>query len=98
MRVRYFFFYGYEDLRFLSAIFQSRREFSDPKLFFKKPLREWETQLEEVTPRNVWKEIFRNKIKARSIMKEIHPNFYLYDYITKEVIGRPIRNIKSVTK
>jgi hypothetical protein len=90
MRVRYFFFYGYADLQFRSAI-SAYSDSRSSKLFLKNPLYKWETQLEEVTPRSLWKEVVRHKIKARSLINEIHPNFYLYDWYKKEVIARPIR-------
>lgn len=90
MRIKYFFFYGYDGLLFKCAIL-ANSDSKISKLFLKNPVYEWEAKLEELTPRTLLTEIVRQKIRARLVINEIHPNFYLYDWMTKEVIARPIK-------
>lgn len=89
MRVKYFFFYGYDGVLLKCAI----SAYSDSrisKIFLKNPIYKWEVKLEELTPRTLLNEIVQQKIRARLVMKEIHSNFYLYDFRTNEIIARPI--------
>ena len=90
MRVKYFFYYGYDGLQLKCAI-AAYSDSTRNKSFLRNPLYKWEVQLKELTPLTLNRAVVREKIRATLIINEMRPNFYLYDWLTKEVIARPIK-------